>query len=118
MNIASSAVNVDDAAVEEMVSSSVEHAFEDMSERIFTEARVKAEELIPAVEMILAQGLVEEAEREEVESSLSTVKSAMESGAANALKSAVQKLDAATEAAAARLVEKAMDEALAREMNL
>ena len=118
VNIASSAVNVDDEAVEEMVSSSVEHAFEDMSERIFTEAKVKAEELIPAVEMILAQGLVEEAEREEVESSLSAVKSALESGAANALKSAVQKLDAATEAAAARLVEKAMDEALAREMNV
>ena len=117
VNIASSAVNVDDAAVEEMVSSSIEHAFEDMSERIFTEAKVKAEELIPAVEMILAQGLVEDAERQEVESTLSAVKAAMASGAANALKSAVQKLDSATEAAAARLVEKAMDEALAREMN-
>lgn len=117
VNIASSAVNVDDAAVEQMISSSVEHAFEDMSERIFTEARVKAEELIPAVEMILTQGLVEAAEREEVESSLAAVKSAMRSGAANALKTAVQKLDAATEAAAARLIEKAMDEALAREMN-
>ena len=117
VNIASSAVDVDDAAVEEMVSSSVEHAFEDMSERIFTEAKVKAEELIPAVEMILAQGLVEDDEREEVESTLSAVRAAMASGAANALKSAVQKLDSATEAAAARLVEKAMDEALAREMN-
>lgn len=116
VQIKSSAVNVDDAAVEEMVSSSVEHAFEDMSERIFTEARVKAEELVPAVEMILAQGLVEESEREEVESTLSAVKSAMASGAANALKAAVQKLDAATEAAAARLVEKAMEEALEREM--
>lgn len=116
VKIESSAVNVDDAAVEEMVSSSVEHAFEDMSERIFTEARVKAEELVPAVEMILARGLVEEAEREEVETSLSAVKEAMESGAANALKAAVRKLDAATEAAAARLVEKAMEEALEREM--
>ena len=116
VNIESSAVNVDDAAVEEMVSSSVEHAFEDMSERIFTEAKVKAEELIPAVEMILAQGLVEEAEREEVESSLAAVKAAMEAGSANALKATVQKLDAATEAAAARLVEKAMEEALEREL--
>ncbi len=116
VNIESSAVNVDDAAVEEMVSSSVEHAFEDMSERIFTEAKVKAEELIPAVEMILAQGLVEEAEREEVESSLAAVKAAMETGSANSLKATVQKLDAATEAAAARLVEKAMEEALEREL--
>lgn len=118
VKIESSAVNVDDAAVEEMVSSSVEYAFEDMSERIFTEARTKAEELIPAVEMILAQGLVEEAERDEVESSLADVRLAMKNGAANALKSAVQKLDSATEAAAARLVEKAMEEALERQMAL
>jgi molecular chaperone DnaK len=118
VNIESAAVNVDDAAVEEMVSASVEHAFEDMSERIFTEAKVKADELLPAVEMILAQGLVEENEREEVEAALSEVKAAMASGAANALKAAVKKLDSATEAAAARLVEKAMEEALEKELGL
>ncbi len=61
---------------------------------------------------------VEESEREEVETSLAAVNSAMESGAANSLKAAVQKLDSATEAAAARLVEKAMDEALDREMSI
>lgn len=116
VNIASSAVNVDDAAVEEMVSASVEHAFEDMAERIFTEAKMKAEELLPAVEMILQQGLVEDSERAEIESATAEVKQAMASGSANALKAAVQKLDSATEAAAARLVEAAMEEALEREM--
>ena len=118
INIASSAVNVDDAAVEEMVGSSVEHAFEDMSERIFTEAKLKADELLPAVEMIMGQGFVEEHEREEIESAVNEVKAAMASGAANALKAAVQRLDSATEGAAARLVEKAMEEALEREMGL
>ena len=118
INIASSAVNVDDAAVEEMVSASVEHAFEDMSERIFTEAKLKADELLPAVEMIMAQGLVEEHEREEIEAAVKEVKATMASGAANALKVAVQRLDSATEAAAARLVEKAMEEALERELGL
>ena len=118
INIASSAVNVDDAAVEEMVGASVEHAFEDMSERIFTEAKLKADELLPAVEMIMGQGFVEEHERGEIESAVKEVKAAMVSGAANALKAAVQRLDSATEAAAARLVEKAMEEALEREMGL
>ena len=116
LNIASSAVNVDDAAVEEMVGASVEHAFEDMSERIFTEAKLKADELLPAVEMIMSQGLVEEHEREEIESAVKEVKAAISSGAANTLKAAGQRLDTATEAAAARLVEKAMEEALEREL--
>jgi len=118
INIVSSAVNVDDAAVEEMVGASVEHAFEDMSERIFTEAKLKADELLPAVEMIMSQGLVEEHEREEIESAVKEVKVAISSGAANTLKAAVQRLDTATEAAAARLVEKAMEEALERELGV
>jgi len=118
VNIKSSAVNVDDAAVEEMVSSSVEFAFDDMSERIFTEARMKADELLPAVEAIFAQGFVEDEERQEIEEAVAEVKSAIAANNANALKFAVQKLDASTEAAAARLVEQAMEEALAREMGL
>ncbi len=118
LNIANSAVNVDDAAVEEMIGASVEHAFEDMSERIFTEAKLKADELLPAVEMIMAQGFVEEHERSEIEAAVSEVEAAIQSGAANPLKAAVQRLDAATESAAARLVEKAMEEALEREMGV
>ncbi len=118
INIVSSAVNVDDAAVEEMVGASVEHAFEDMSERIFTEAKLKADELLPAVEMIMSQGLVEEHERGEIEAAVKEVKAAISSGAANTLKAAVQRLDTATEAAAARLVEKAMEEALERELGV
>jgi molecular chaperone DnaK len=118
VQIASSAVNVDDAAVEEMVSASVEHAFDDMSERIFTEAKLKAEELLPAVEMILEQGLVEESEKEEIDTAYREVKAALAQAAPNPLKAAVQRLDKATEAAAARLVEAAMDEALERELGV
>ena len=118
LHIDSSAVNVDDLVVEEMVSSSVEHAFEDMAERIFTEAKMKADELLPAVEMILAQGLVEKEEREEIEAASAEVRAAMDEKSANRLKAAVSKLDSATEAVAARLVEAAMDEALNKEMGL
>jgi hypothetical protein len=64
----------------------------------------------------LDQGFVEETERAEIEDAVSKVKSAMAIGNANALKAAVKTLDEATEVAAARLVERAMEEALEREM--
>lgn len=116
VKLGNAAVNVDDAAVETMVSESVEHAFTDMAERVFTEAKLKAEELLPAVEMVLSQGLALDHERAEIESAADEVRHALTTGAANPLKSAVQRLDAATEALAARIVEQAMDEALARGM--
>jgi len=117
MKLGNAAVNVDDAAVETMVSESVEHAFTDMAERVFTEARLKAEELLPAVEAVLAQGLARDDERQEIEAAATAVRSALAAGAANPLKAAVQRLDTATEALAARLVEQAMDAALERAMS-
>jgi molecular chaperone DnaK len=114
VELGNAAVNVDDEAVETMVSQSVEHAFTDMAERVFTEARLKAEELLPAVEVVLGQGLALDHERGEIEEAAQAVRAALASGAANPLKAAVQRLDAATEALAARLVEQAMDEALER----
>ena len=118
VRIENAAVNVDDAAVEAMVSESVEHAFTDMAERIFTEARLKAEELLPAVAMVMSQGLALPEERAEIEAATALVKGALATGAANPLKAAVQRLDIATEALAARLVEKAMEEALDRKLGL
>jgi molecular chaperone DnaK len=116
VRIESAAVNVDDAAVEAMVSESVEYAFEDMAERVFTEARMKAEELLPAVEAVLSQGLALETERGKIEAAAAAVKAALDGRAANPLKAAVQRLDSATEALAARLVEQAMDAALDRQL--
>jgi molecular chaperone DnaK len=116
VKLGNAAVNVDDEAVETMVSESVEHAFTDMAERVFTEAKLKAEELLPAVEAVLAQRLARDDERDEIEAAANAVRSALASGAANPLKAAVQRLDSATEALAARLVEQAMDEALQRTM--
>jgi molecular chaperone DnaK len=116
MKIQSSAVDVDDAAVEAMVNASVEHAFTDMAERIFTEAKMKAEELLPAVEVVLNQGLAKEDERAQIEAAVAAVREALAAGNANSLKMAVQRLDTATEALAARLVEQALDEALDRQL--
>jgi hypothetical protein len=61
---------------------------------------------------------VEEGERAVIEESVSKVKSSIASVNANALRAAVKTLDEATEAAAARLVERAMEEALEREMGI
>lgn len=116
VHITSAAVNVDDAAVEAMVSESVEHAFEDMAERIFTEAKIKAEELLPAVASVLAQGLAEKSEQQEIAAACEAVKAALALGSANPLKAAVHRLDLATEVLAARLVEQAMDAALDRRL--
>jgi molecular chaperone DnaK len=118
VNIGSAAVDVDDEAVETMVGESVEHAFEDMAERIFTEAKMKAEELLPAVRVVLDQGLATEEEEREISAAVAEVESAMELGAANPLKAAVKRLDTATEALAARLVEKAMEEALEKRLGI
>ncbi|MFC7338600.1 Hsp70 family protein [Haloferula chungangensis] len=118
VQIQSAAVDVDDEQVEKMVSESVEHAFEDMSERIFTEARLKAEELLPAVDAVLGAGgdLVSADEAEEIRRVAAEVREAMGHGEANRLKAAVQQLDRATEGVAARLVERAMEEAMARKL--
>lgn len=116
IQIKSAAINVDDAAVEAMISESVEHAFTDMAARVFTEAKIKAEELLPAVEAVLSQGLAMADERGEIESAAAAVRTALAEEAANPLKAAVQRLDVATEALAARLVEQALDAALDRRL--
>jgi len=114
VRLGNAAINVDDSTVESMIGQSVQHAFTDMAERIFTEASLKARELLPAVEAVLGQGLALDGEREEIEAAADAVRTALAGGAANPLNAAVRRLDAATEALAARLVERAMDEALER----
>jgi len=106
----SSAVKVEDAAVEQMVGDSVEHAFEDMNDRIFTEAKLKADEMLPAV----AQGLVvvgemlSDEERHVIDAKVQEVQDALGSRDAQRLKRACAALDEATETLAALLIEKLM----------
>ncbi len=118
IEIRDSAVDVADEKVEAMVSESVEHAFDDMAERVFTEARLKAEELLPAVDAVLSQGgeMVPEDEVSAIREAREDVVAALEAGEANRLKAAAEALDKATEAVAARMVERAMEEALARRL--
>jgi molecular chaperone DnaK len=116
VNLDNAAVQVDDARVEAMIGESLDHAFEDMAARVFTEARLMAEELLPAVDEVLAGDLPTPEERAGIAAAADAVRAAIDAGAANPLKQAVQRLDRATEAIAARLVEQAMDEALEKQL--
>ncbi len=120
LKIENSAVDVEDEQVEAMISESVEHAFSDMNERIWTEAKMKSEEMLAALDMAraaLGEALPEE-EKATVLSAEKAVREALntEPPDAQKLKQANQQLDEATEPLAALLVEKAMAQALEAQM--
>ena len=112
------AVDVNDEAVEKMISESVEYALEDMSERQWTEAALKGRELIEAVKAALDQ-LGEAIASEEAAALLALAdKVEFELQTTNhevaSLKAANKALDDATQELAVRLIEQAMEASLAR----
>ncbi len=111
LEIRDAAVDVDDERVERMVSESVEHAFDDMNERVWTEAKMKSDELLPAVAQALevAGGALSDDERQEIGGRVAAVEAALAGGRGAALKAANAELDRATERLAALLVERALD---------
>ncbi len=118
LEIKDTAVDVDDERVEKMIAESVDHAFEDMNERIWTEAKMKAEELLPSVEIALAQlgDAVPAEEAATIRQQAAAVREILDAPEHNApaLKKANQALDEATQNLAVLLIDKAMEEALAR----
>jgi molecular chaperone DnaK len=102
-----SAIEVADEAVEKMLGDSLEHAFEDMDERIFTEARLKADEMLPAVERALAQlgsGVAPDT-RNAVATLVTQIHTAIANRDTPMLKAHLAELDHLTEPLAAALVE-------------
>ena len=112
LEIRGTAIDVDDERVEQMIAESVDFAVVDMNERIWTEAKLKAEELLPAVDAALAQ-LGESAEVRECAAEVRRILDSPEHDAP-ALKAANQKLDDATQSLAVMLIERAMEESLVR----
>lgn len=105
-----SAVDVSDAAVEEMLDASLEHAFSDMSERQFAEAKMKSDDLLAAVQMAfvkLGEDLSAD-DRAGVDRLIGDVKAALELRSAPGLKKANEALDQGTEHLAALLLEQVM----------
>jgi molecular chaperone DnaK len=105
-----SAIEVSDEAVEKMLGDSLENAFEDMDERIFTEARLKADEMLPAIDSALSQlgdGVPVDI-RAAILELAGKARAAIESRATGELKNHLRELDLLTEPLAANLLEKAM----------
>jgi molecular chaperone DnaK len=115
-----SAVDVDDAAVQQMVEESVEYAFEDLAARRWIEARLKANETLAATRKALTDfgSEIEPAYRTQVETAADVVDSALATenatgtGDLKRLQSAVATLDEATKPLAEFLMDKAMEAAL------
>jgi len=113
-----SAVDVDDAAVQQMVEESVEHAFEDLAARRWIEAKLKAEQLIAATRKALTDCSSElEAEyRQRVERALNEVQAVVaarngpsQTGDTATLQTVCAALDEATRPMADYLMDKAME---------
>ena len=102
-----SAVEVSDEAVEKMLSESLEHAFEDMNERAFAEACLKADEMLPAVETALERlgNEVTEEQRQEILILVAQIHEARAAHSLEKLRKTLSELDKVTEPLAAQLVE-------------
>jgi len=108
-----SAVDVSDEAVEAMISESLDHAFEDMGERVWTEAKLKAEEMLSAVEAALDRvgDSIDPAEKEVILRAAEKLREALGTNDTKRLQAANATLDDATQGLAAAVVEKAMQAA-------
>ncbi len=112
ISINSSAVDVEDERVEKMVNESIEFAFDDMNQRIFAEAKLKSDELLPAVDngLELVGNDLSSETIEDIRSKLEAVRKALEGGCSRSLKEANDALDKATEPMAVLIIEKTLED--------
>ena len=106
-----SAVDVSDEAVEAMIGDSLAYAFEDMSERVWTETRLKAEEMLERARQSSAVRRRSPQPRrrgQQIERNASEVRAALETHETPRLKAANAALDDATQELAALILEQAM----------
>ena len=112
ISINSSAVDVEDERVEKMVNESIEFAFDDMNQRIFAEAKLKSDELLPAVDngLELVGNDLSLETIEDIRSKLEAVRKALEGDCSRSLKEANDALDKATEPMAVLIIEKTLED--------
>ena len=105
-----SAIDVSDETVERMLADSLEHAFDDMNERAWVEAMVKADEMLAAVEAALpvAGNEISDEERDLIAQAMHDVRDAVSSQNLQRLQRANSALDHATQNLAAVVLRKAM----------
>jgi molecular chaperone DnaK (HSP70) len=118
-----SAVDVNDADVQKMVEESVEHAFEDLKTRRWTEAKLRALEIISAARKGMAEHGPEidadystrlEAAVKGVEAALATEEAKTQAGNPDLLKSAMATLDEVTKPLADLMMDKVLEKLLRR----
>jgi molecular chaperone DnaK len=104
-----SAVDVSDEQVEAMIADSVEHAFEDYDARLLVEARLKSQEMLPAVRhaLALAGEKLSAAERDQIAALAAEVEQSLAAENLPRLQQANAALDAGTQQLAALLLEQA-----------
>jgi molecular chaperone DnaK len=107
-----SAVDVGDAAVQQMVEESVEHAFEDMDARRWVEASLKAKEALAAARSGLKDFGAELDNSSEVQSAVASVEAVLETEDLPTLKAAVAQLDEASRPLADLMMDRAMERVL------
>ncbi|HKI68555.1 MAG TPA: Hsp70 family protein, partial [Verrucomicrobiae bacterium] len=116
-----SAVDVDDAQVQQMVEESVEHAFEDLAARRWVETRLKADQLVAAARkgLVDCEGELDAEVKSRIETALNAVEENLanedpgtKTGDAKRLQTACAALDEATRPLADLLMDKAMEAAL------
>ena len=119
-----SAVDVDDAKIQQMVEESVEHAFSDLAARRWIEACLRAKEMVAATRKGLADcvGELETGYREQVESAIEGVEKALnprnpdgETGDLQQLQQATAVLDEITKPMAEAMMDKAVEAMLRRQ---
>ena len=118
-----SAVDVEDADVQQMVEESVEHAFEDLAARRWIELKLRAQETLNATRKGMAE-YADELEpdyQRQLETALAaveqvlTAEGAAGAGDPNALKRSLGELDEATKPLAEHMMNQVMDELLRRQ---
>ncbi|MBV9489870.1 MAG: Hsp70 family protein [Verrucomicrobia bacterium] len=111
-----SAVDVSDEAVEHMIAESLDNAFADMAERVWTETVLKSNELMPAVRsaLTLVGHQLTAVERDRIAGLVREVEAALPTHDVQRLKAANQALDEGTQHLATLLIDRAMAEAVKR----
>ncbi|HYL81651.1 MAG TPA: molecular chaperone DnaK, partial [Candidatus Acidoferrum sp.] len=95
--------------IERMVEESLEHAHEDMEQRILVESRAEADRVVAATERVLrdALDLIPEAEHAAIQAALGATRAAKAGRDAQRIKETLRALDQATYPVAQRLLERA-----------
>jgi molecular chaperone DnaK len=102
-----SAVDVSDEAVEAMLADSLDHAFEDVNERVWTETKLKADEMLGAVDsaLQLVADKIDMPAKNKILQLADELRTVIESRQTPQLKRATEALDSATQDLAALVVE-------------